>query len=80
MTTEERFTRIESILERVVDRQEQTDETVATLLDSQIKLTGEVAKTQLQVQALGHAVEQLGQQTSALERQWQAYLTTIRPQ
>ena len=80
MTTEERFTRIESIVERVVDRQEQTGETLATLAESQIKLTEsqiklteEVAKTQMQVQALGHAVENL-------ERQWQAYLNTIRPQ
>ena len=87
MTTEERFDRIETILERVVDRQEQTDETVATLLDSHIKTQEQLrtladshaklaeaqAKTDTQIKALGLLAE-------SLERQWQAYITTIRPQ
>ena len=80
MTTEERFNRIENILERLADRREQTDETVAILADSHIKLTESQtrlaesqAKTKLQVQALGLAVEQL-------KRQWHAYINTIRPQ
>ena len=80
MTVEERFNRIETILERLADRQEQQDDTLTTLTESQIKLTDshiklaeQQAKTEMQVQALGIFVEQL-------ERQWQAYLNTLRPQ
>ena len=80
MTTEERFTRMESILERLVDRQDQQDEVLTTLAESQIRLTesqtqltSTVEQTQIQVQALSHAVD-------LLSRQWQAYINTIRPQ
>ena len=87
MTTEERFTRIETILEKIVDRQEQQDETLAVLVDSHIKTQEQIrelakaqtrlaerqAETEVQLKALGLVVE-------ATERQWQAYLNTIRPQ
>jgi hypothetical protein len=58
MTTEERFQRIEGILDRVVETQLQVDSTMLTLTESHIKLA---------------------QEMRALELQWQAYLTTIRP-
>jgi hypothetical protein len=80
MTTEDRFTRIENILSHVVDRQEQLDTALVTLAEAQTKLTEAQArlteaqaKTDTQLRALGLVVE-------ATERQWQAYLTTIRPQ
>ncbi len=73
MTTEERFTRIETILERFAEHQEQQDETLATLVDSHIKLAdsldklaGSLNQTQMQVQAVVHAVEQLSNRTVAL--------------
>jgi hypothetical protein len=66
MTTEERFTRIESILERVVDNQAKFDTVLATLAEAQINLAQAQKETQ--------------EQMRALERQWQAYLNTIRPQ
>ena len=80
MTTEQRFERMEAILERMVDRQEQFDDALTTLTESQINLTEAQAKTDLQIKAIGLAMEQLQQQTAALERQWQAYINTIRPQ
>ena len=94
MTVEERFNRIETILERLADRQEQQDDTLTTLsesyinmaelqtrlTESHIKLAEQQTKTEMQVQALGIVVERLSQQTADLERQWQAYLNTLRPQ
>jgi hypothetical protein len=59
MTTEERFTRIETILERVAENQQKFDTVLSVLAESQITLQKEMR---------------------ALERQWQAYLNTIRPQ
>ncbi len=53
MTTEERFDRIESILERVVDNQAKFDTVLSVLADSHVKkeeslqnLAAEAAKTQ----------------------------------
>jgi len=66
MTTEERFTRIETILEKVVDNQAKFDTVLATLAEAQIELAQAQKETQ--------------EQMRALERQWQAYLTTLRPQ
>jgi hypothetical protein len=59
------FDRIESILERVVD-QAKFDTALGTLAESQISLAQAQKETQ--------------EQMRALERQWQAYLNTIRPQ
>jgi hypothetical protein len=65
MTTEERFERIEGILDRVADNQSKFDVVLSTLAEAQIELAQAQKETQEQIRAL--------------ERQWQAYLTTIRP-
>ena len=79
MNTEERFERMERILAIVVDNQHQFDAT-RTLAESHIQTQQELrtlaasqAKTETQIKALGLAME-------ALERQWQAYINTLRPQ
>jgi len=73
MTIEERFNRIESILEKVADNQAKQDVTLTTLIDSHIQ-------TQEELQALAAEVRKTQEGLQTLERQWQAYLTTIRPQ
>jgi hypothetical protein len=65
MTVEERFERMESILERVAV-QAKFDTVLSTLAEAQISLAQAQKETQ--------------EQMRALERQWQAYLNTIRPQ
>jgi hypothetical protein len=66
MTTEERFQRIEGILDRVADNQQKFDAVLSILAEAQIKLTEAQKETQ--------------EQMRNLERQWAAYLNTIRPQ
>jgi len=66
MTTEERFNRIEHVLDRIVDTQLQIDGALATLADSHIK-------TQ-------EAIRDLARKQAETDRQLQAYLTTVRPQ
>lgn len=73
MTSEQRFDRIENALDRmattlgtVVDNQHKFDTVLSVLAEAQVKLTEEHSK--------------LASEMRALERQWQAYLLTIRPQ
>jgi hypothetical protein len=73
MTAEERFARIENILEIVVNNQHHHDETLSILAESHIK-------TQQEIQDLAAQVRQTKDNLDKLERQWQAYLNTIRPQ
>jgi hypothetical protein len=80
MTTEERFDRIESILERVVDNQGKFDTVLSVLAESHVKTQEAHLKTEESLQSLAAEVARTQQGLQALERQWQAYLTTIRPQ
>ena len=85
MTPEERFERIESTLNRIVDTQFQIDATMVSLADSHIRLAASHAKlaeaqaeTAIQAKAAILAVEQLTEEMRATRREWQAYLSTIR--
>jgi hypothetical protein len=72
VTTEERFQRIESILDRVVTTQLQIDETMATLADSHIK-------TQEELRTLAVAQKESDAAIKDLTRKFEAYLNR-RPQ
>jgi hypothetical protein len=61
MTTEERFARIENILDHVVDRREQLDAALTTLAESHIK-------TQEELQATAAMIGKLSAQVAATER------------
>jgi hypothetical protein len=66
MTPEERFSRIETTLDRVAN-------TLAAITDNQVKFD-----TVLSV--LAEEQIKLSQEMRAMERRWEAYLNTIRPQ
>lgn len=72
MTTEERFNRIESILDRVVDTQLQIVTSILTLSESHIKLVEAQTETANQLRAFQAEMQEL-------KRQFQAYLSK-RPQ
>ena len=72
MTVEERFERIEGLLDRVADTQLQIDGTMATLADSHIKLAEAQAETAVQFRIFQAEMQEL-------KRQFQAYLSQ-RPQ
>ena len=72
MTTEERFNRIESVLDRVVDTQLQIDATMATLAESHVKMADAQA-------AAAVGLRELQSEMKDLKRQFEAYLNR-RPQ
>jgi hypothetical protein len=65
MTTEERFDRIEKVLTALAEAQVKTEDNV----DRITAALGQLAET----------VASHDRQIDTLVRQWQAYLTTIRP-
>ncbi len=72
MNTEERFERIERVLDRVADTQLQIDASLATLADSHSKL----AEAQT---AAAIGLRELQAEMKDFKRQFEAYLRT-RPQ
>jgi uncharacterized protein YgbK (DUF1537 family) len=91
MTSEERFDRIERVLERVADNQARLDDAQITAFDGIEKLAERVSdrldKLSEKVDRLADAQAETDRQMKALglvventSRQWQAYLNTIRPQ
>ena len=73
MTTEERFERMEKLMDRVLEAQLQVDTTMITLADSHIK-------TQEDIRELVRRMNQLSAQQAETGRQLQAYLTRVPPQ
>jgi hypothetical protein len=80
MTSNQRFERIENALDRitntlgaVVDNQAKFDAVLSDLAESHIK-------TQEELRTLTIQVTRTQEGLATLERQWQAYLNTIRPQ
>jgi len=66
MTTDARFNRIETTLERVAN-------SLAAITDNQVKFDAVLS-------TLAESQITLQQEMRNLERQWQAYLNTMRPQ
>ncbi len=71
---------MDSILERVVDNQAKFDTVLSVLAEAQVRTEEARFKTEESLQNLAAEAARTQRGLQALERQWQAYLTTLRPQ
>jgi predicted nuclease with TOPRIM domain len=73
MTTEERFERLENIMDHVVDRQERLDAVLETLAEAQVRSQEQYQETQGQFRAMIERIDRLSEELGRLGEEFDRY-------